>query len=108
MAALDNDKSTVNVTSLRQLSRDYALGKLTFEEYRRARARLLDGIASGELALRRFEPPPPSLAAQVVKQRGLSDTDPTLRIRRPARARGWWIIALALVLTLAFLAAVLA
>ncbi|MGQ0659008.1 MAG: hypothetical protein ACT4NU_13145 [Chromatiales bacterium] len=99
--------SAASVTNLRQLSRDYAQGSITFEEYRHARARLLDGLASGELPVTTYRPPPPPLPAQVVRERSSGDTDPTLRMHRPRPLRGWLIILLALGLTLAVLAAIL-
>ncbi|GEM_PF-773725 len=44
-------------TTLRQLSRDYAQGRLTQAQYREQRARLLDGLFSGALPLTPYQPP---------------------------------------------------
>jgi formylglycine-generating enzyme required for sulfatase activity len=43
--------------TLRQLSRDYALGRLTLAQYREQRASLLDGLHSGTTPLTPYRPP---------------------------------------------------
>lgn len=98
-------ETTIRVTSLRQLSRDYAQGSIGIEEYRRGRARLLDDLASGRMRTAAYQPPPPPLPARVVEKYNMGDTDPTLKMHRPRRIRGWWFIVAALGATLVVLAA---
>jgi hypothetical protein len=87
--------STTTDTSLRQLSRDYSDGKLAFNEYRRLRAELLDGIVRRTVALQPFQPPPPPRAARIAtSSQSTPDVEPTLRIRRPSPARRLWVVVL--------------
>jgi len=50
--------------TLRKLATDYAKGMLAEEEYRQARAELLEGILSGEIALQVNDYPPPVVPDQ--------------------------------------------
>ena len=99
-------ESAVTVTTLRQLSRDYAQGSIGIEEYRRGRARLLDELASGSKRAAPYQPPPLPLPARVVEKQNMGDTEPTLRIHRARFISGWWFIVAALGATLLVLAAV--
>ncbi len=87
------NETSPSATSLRQLSRDFSDGKITLAEYRDARGRLLDDIASGVMPLYPYQPPLPSLAAQVAAraEADLSATEPTLQLNRPSRLRGMWV-----------------
>lgn len=101
------NETTPSATNLRQLSRDYSDGKITLAEYRSARGRLLDDIDRGATPLYPYQPPLPSLAAQVAAraEADLSATEPTLKLGKPSRLRGMWvaivIIALLIVAVLA-------
>ncbi|MCG3200522.1 MAG: hypothetical protein NFCOHLIN_00377 [Gammaproteobacteria bacterium] len=101
------NETSPSATSLRQLSRDFSDGKMTLAEYRSARGRLLDDIASGATPLYPYQPPLPSLAAQVAAraEADLSATEPTLQLNRPSRLRGMWVVIVVIAL---FIFAVLA
>jgi hypothetical protein len=104
------NETTPPPVNLRQLSRDFSDGKITLAEYRSARGRLLDDIASGATPLYPYQPPLPSLAAQVAAraEADLSATEPTLRLSKPSRLRGVWVaVVIIVLLILALLAGIL-
>ena len=80
---------------LRQLSRDYAQGQLSFEDYREQRKQLLDDIADGAALVPFVVPTPPSMAPS--PQPEFKTREDTLEIRKPARGLPLPAIAAAVV-----------
>ena len=80
----------MSATNLRQLSRDYAQGKITVDEYRSERASLLNGLVDGTVPLKPFEPPAPSMAP-VSEPAAVSprDGESTLRLAQTSGAIKW-------------------
>ena len=100
--------SAIRSTTLRQLSREYSDGRLTFNDYRRARRQLLDDVSVGETPVATFQPPPPPLAAQVTETSSMNDTFPTLRLSSPRSTIPWKTIVLLALLAMAIVAGIYA
>lgn len=80
----------MSATNLRQLSRDYAQGKITVDEYRSQRASLLNGLVDGTVPLKPFEPPAPAAAPVSEPDAGSPrDGESTLRIAQTSGAMKW-------------------
>lgn len=101
-----NDTTTPASTgpNLRQLSRQFSDGKLSFNEYRAARQRLLDDISRGTVAVNSYQSSPPPSATRPVETPSLNDTQPTIPYDRPRVRRGWKIALLIALLAIAVVA----
>lgn len=103
-----NEASATNAsgTSLRQLSRQFSEGKLSFNEYRAARQRLLDDVVKGSIPVYAYQPAQPPLAARVAEQTSLGDTQPTIPYVRPRKTGIWKLVLLIVLLLIAIIAGI--
>jgi hypothetical protein len=103
-----NDDSATSApgTSLRHLSRQFAEGKLSFNEYRAARQRLLEDVVQGATLIHAFQPAQPPLATRVAEQTSLGDTHPTIPFVRPRKTGIWKLILLIALLLVAIIAGI--
>jgi hypothetical protein len=92
--------------NLRQLSRQFSEGKLSFNEYRAARQRLLDDIARGAVTVNAYQAASLPSATRQVESPSLNDTQPTIPYNRPRVQNGWKIALLIALLAIAVIAGV--
>lgn len=92
--------------NLRQLSRQFSEGKLSFNEYRAARQRLLDDVTRGTLSVNSYQPAQPPLATRMAESVTLNDTQPTIPYARPRVQRGWKLALLIALLVIAIIAGI--